>query len=61
MKKEEIISMHHDVTFLLNLIPKQWYEVPEELAPQFYISGTEKGDKLIAKRLKQIRQKYSAN
>ena len=50
--------MKKDIKFLLSLIPKQWYEVPENLSPMFYITGTEEGDKKIAKRLKQLRKKY---
>ena len=44
------------VRFLLSFIPEEAQEVPENLCPTFYITGSEEGDREIMAKVKKIRE-----
>lgn len=53
------IQLKEDIEFLLSFSPCDAPEdVPEGLNPMFYFTGTYEGDKELAERIAEIRNRY---
>lgn len=56
------LQLKKDIEFLLSFAPCDHPEdVPEDLNPMFYFTGTHEGDVNIAKRIEEIKDRYCSD